>query len=226
MQTRSFVLGLGLGLLHLLVACAEVPDEGDESGRFDEVTSTPATSADKNADAGSDLAATPTGEGSTPAPTPGTAPAPPPAAPAPPPATDPGRTCQTARDLGALSGDTGTRSISAQGFCSDWLRVRVTEDWRGPTGGMMKVTATLISPDREDFDVIVYLNAASDVLECTTAMAKSELPAGRSDVARASWGERYTFNSGDDSRTVSVRIKKKSGTCSNQPWSLLLQGNY
>jgi hypothetical protein len=90
----------------------------------------------------------------------------------------------------------------------------------------MKLTATLMSPDKEDFDLFVYVNASTDTLQCETPSGTSELPAGRSDVVRAEWGERYTANSSDDSRTVSVEVRKKGGGCGAHPWALLLQGNY
>jgi len=243
MQTRSFALGL---TTLLVVACAEFPDEMPIKGRFDnEITNKDAPDAgDPSADGGAFERVESTNsdkngvDGNTPAaaqmPLPlvepagdqGTAPLDPSSDPATPTTTSSTRTCQTARDLGALSGDTGTPSVSAQGTCSDWLRVRVTEDWHGITPGTMKLTATLISPAREDFDVIVYLNPSADTLECSAAREKSELPTGRSDVAKASWGETLTFNRGDDSRTVSIEVKKKNGQCSSQPWSLLLQGHY
>jgi hypothetical protein len=200
-------------LVSFLVGCAS-EEASQEGGRFDEIVS-PAPDADKKAEPPAD--APPATPGAlSPEPTEET-----------PAASEnaPASACRTARDLGAISGDTGTPSVSAQGTCSEWLRVRVTENWSGPTAGPMKLTATLISPDKEDFDVAVYVNAATDVLECSTLTEKSELPTG-SDIVKSQWGEQYTFNNGDDARTVSIEVKKKTGGCAKQPWALLLQGNY
>ena len=216
MRTR-LPASLALLLSITLAACASEEETSQPGGRFDDVKGAPA-SGDSNKDEKPEAApATPDSPAA-----PGAATPPADA----PPATDPPRTCRAARDLGALSGDTGTTSVSAHGQCSDWLRVRVTEDWNGPTAGPMKMTATLISPDKEDFDVFVYLNTEADVLECAAVQGKSELPSGRSDIVKSQWGEQYTFNNASDARTVSVEVRKKSGTCANAAWALLLQGNY
>jgi hypothetical protein len=197
-------------------ACTAEPDDGDAAGRFDDQTASPP----RTSDAPADVDPTPVAE-----PAPAAAEDPKPAEPTEPePATQ--TTCRAPRDLGALSGDTGAPSTTAQGTCDTWLRLRLTEDSTGPLAGAMKLTATLVSPAGEDFDLLVYANEATDVLECTTVNAKSELPAGRSDVVKADWGEWFTANNASDSRTVSIHVKRKAGAgCSAQPWTLLLQGN-
>lgn len=138
----------------------------------------------------------------------------------------PTTTCRQPRDLGAIAGDDGTASVTAQGRCGEWLRIRVTESYTGIVAGPMRLTATLVSGGSDDFDLVAYMNKDTDLLECTTATDQSELPAGRSDVVKLLWGEEYTANSGDDSRTISLQVKGVGTDCGTQPWTLLLQGNY
>ena len=199
-------------------ACmTENGDAGNEAGRFDDVVEgTP-----NGAPAEGDQADPPKNEPAAPEATDG------PGSPEePPPPEAPERTCREPRDLGAISGDKGTPSVTAQGSCDDWIRVRVTEDWAGPTAGAMKVTATLISPESENFDLYAYVNTEADLLECTTVHSKSELPSGRSDILKLQWGEQYTANNSVDARTVSFQVKNKAGGCAKQSWTLLVQGNY
>jgi hypothetical protein len=214
-RSRAVLTAVAVGVVGALAAACGDAETSSEGGRFDEVTSPPATARDAAADGEPSAPEAPGSSSGT-------------ATPSPPPTTTPGEpaTCTTARDLGAISGDTGTASVTAQGTCSDWVRLRVTENDGGPFAATMKLTATLISPDKEDFDLFVHVNADSDVVECATVTGKSELPAGRSDIVKAEWGEQYVGNYSDDSRTVSVEVRKKTGRCATQPWALLLQGNY
>lgn len=212
----------GLGVVGAaLVACGSNDDGGKASGRFDDVVEEPKADggpSDPVADGDSGSSSAQTAE-----PTSDAGPAP---------SRDAGNgggsnaTCRTARDLGAISGDTGTPTLSAQGKCGDWLRVRVTEDDHGVFANNLKLTATLVSPSGRDFDLALYVNKDADALECTTATDKSDLPAGRSDIVKLEWGEVYAGNLGDDSRTVSIQVTPKTGGCTQEAWTLLLQGNY
>lgn len=137
----------------------------------------------------------------------------------------PSTTCRSPRDLGAISGDTTSAAVRASGTCSQWLRVRVTENDTNPLGYPMTLRATLASPTGDDFDLYVYLNKDSDVLECSTPAASSQLPAARSDVVQLQWGEYWTANRSDDSRTVSIEVRHKSEGCAKVPWALIVEGN-
>ncbi len=220
-MTSRVISCVAVALAVFAVACGD--DIEPTAGRFDEAN-------------GDESSPTPTREtkpsspgATTPAPGSGEPSPALPGDPAPPEQpTDPvtARTCSTAKDLGTISGDYGTGQVVAQGNCNDWVKVRVTEDVKYPVPDALEITATLISPNPDDFDLIAYVNAEADALECTTPTMKSELPSGRSDVLKLQWGEVYSANASDDSRTVSFEIRKKTPGCSVGQWSLLVQGNY
>jgi hypothetical protein len=129
-------------------------------------------------------------------------------------------TCATATKLGMVSGDTDSRTLTAQGNRAAWFRVRVTED--DPfSDGSMHVLATLTPPAGEDFDVRVYVNAGTDVLECTNATGMATT-SGTAKEVRASWQD----VSNDASRDVSIEVRPLSGSCSpTASWQLVIEGN-
>jgi len=132
--------------------------------------------------------------------------------------------CTDARDLGSLSGD-AAGSLTAQGTCSEWLKVRVLETRAGAIAAAMKLKSTLVSTGM-DFDLHVYVDASEDTVECTTETAKSENPIARSDTAEATWGEGWLVNGSDDSRTVSIEVRAKDpASCGKGQWVLVLDGN-
>lgn len=218
---------LAFALAAFAVACGD--DSEPTAGRFDESNEDPSTAppaAKPKSDAGAPKTSSPSGSPSDPdsQPAPGAPGDPtPPTRPSDP---TPARACTTARDLGTISGDTEAGQVVAQGNCSDWVKVRVTEDDHYPVADPLKVTATLVSPNPDDFDLYAYVNEAADAVECSTVTAKSELPVSRSDVVKLSWGETYTANASDDSRTVTFEIRKKTQGCSVGQWSLVVDGNY
>jgi hypothetical protein len=134
-------------------------------------------------------------------------------------------TCQAATDLGSISGDTGSAMVSASGFQAAWLRVRVTEDDSSVVGNDLAITATLTVPAGEQFDVFLYVNTGSDVIECTTPTGTAT-KTGNTDQLRITWGEGSVANGSDDSRSVSIEIRPSSSTCSpSSKWQLVVQGN-
>jgi hypothetical protein len=123
-------------------------------------------------------------------------------------------TCAAAMDLGTVSGDTGNATVTASGYQSAWYKVRVTEDDSSPFGTPMNMTVQLTSPPGTNYDVYVYLNTGSDVVECTS-VAGSGTSTGTTDQAHVSWGESGTFSNGnDDGRTASIEVRPVSGPCS------------
>jgi hypothetical protein len=123
-------------------------------------------------------------------------------------------TCSGAMDLGSVSGDTGNASVTGSGYQSAWYRVRVTEDDSSPFGVQLAATVQLTSPPGTNYDVYVYLNTGSDVVECTS-VAASGTSTGTTDQARVTWGESGTFSNGnDDSRNLSIEVRPVSGPCS------------
>jgi len=134
--------------------------------------------------------------------------------------------CLTSVTLGAVSGDTGQQVLTATGSRAAWYRVRVTENDDTLTGRPVRVSARLTLPASADFDVRIYVNATTDVLECTTPLATA-VTTGNVKLARASWGETTIPNGADDSRDVEIEIRPLTGTClSTEKWQLTVQGNW
>jgi hypothetical protein len=138
----------------------------------------------------------------------------------------PTTTCNKPHDLGSIAGDDDGSTVTAQGDCTEWVRIRALETKTGPLANPMKLTATLISPPGVDFNLYAYVDTDTDTLECTTVTEKSEAPASRSDVVHLQWGESWVANDSDDSRTVSLQIVAKDpASCGKGTWALLLEGN-
>jgi len=135
--------------------------------------------------------------------------------------------CATARDIGTVNGDKGNDMISAEGSASEWLTFRANEALTGifnPGGHKMKFNATLVPPAGADFDLYIYMDDADDVVECSAVTVQSANVGN--DEAGNSWGEGATANASNDSRTVSVEVRHKSGTCAaGAKWKLNIEGN-
>ena len=137
-----------------------------------------------------------------------------------------GITCAQAMSVGTVSGDSGNDTKTAMGYESAWFNVRVTEDDSNPFGVPMNLTVNLTSPAGENFDLFLYVNTGSDVIECTTPSASSTMT-GTSDQAHISWGENNTFSNGnDDNRTISIEVRPISGTCAaSNMFTLVVYGD-
>lgn len=139
------------------------------------------------------------------------------------PSTD---TCTAAMMLGNVSGDSANQKVNAMGFRAAWYRVRVTEDNSSVGGVKLRVSAKLTSPAAVDFDVFVYVNTGSDVVECTTPSG-STTTTGNTDQVKVEWGEGTISNGNDDGRNVSIEVRPKSGQCAQSyTWQLEVEGNY
>lgn len=124
-----------------------------------------------------------------------------------------GAVCSGAMDIGSVSGDSGNATVQSSGYESAWFKVRVTEDDSSPFATPMNLTVNLTSPPGVNFDLYLYVNGGSDVVECSTASGQS-MNTGTTDQAHISWGESGTFSNGtDDGRTVSIEVRPVSGTC-------------
>jgi len=135
-------------------------------------------------------------------------------------------TCQAAPSIGSVSGDTGNAKLTASGYQSAWFRVRVTEDDSDVPGLTLRVGATLTSPPGVDYDVFVYVNEGSDVVECTTTVGTTTTN-GTVNQNHAEWGEGLIPNGSDDSRDVSIEVRPISGACNPAtPWQLEIEGNW
>ncbi len=134
-------------------------------------------------------------------------------------------TCQTAIDLGSVSGDTGAAMRTASGYQSAWYKVRVTEDDSGVFGIKLSATIRLTSPAASNYDVFVYVNTGSDVVECTTPSG-TLTTTGTTDSTYIIWGEGSVSNGSDDGRTVSIEVRPIAGACdASQPWQLAVTGD-
>jgi hypothetical protein len=133
-------------------------------------------------------------------------------------------TCATAKVLGAVSGDTAANVITATGSCSEWLRVRVTENDTGVGGSAQQVRITL-TPTGQDYDLLAYVDTANDVLSCINPTLRSEKTGTAVDEVTLSWGEGATGNNADDSRDVSILVVAKEPCAGGSSWSLSVRGN-
>ncbi|MDB4938268.1 MAG: hypothetical protein JWP87_5240 [Labilithrix sp.] len=140
-------------------------------------------------------------------------------------ATPPSNTCQTARAVGTLSGDTGSQTITAKGSCSEWISFRATEDSSSAIGAPMKVTLTLTSTGH-DFDLYVYYTPSKDVVACSTPFAQSETRGTVDEIVPITWGEASVANGSDDGRTIGVAVQSAMGGCPpGSGWTLTADGN-
>jgi hypothetical protein len=135
-------------------------------------------------------------------------------------------TCAIATTLGTLSGDTTQQALTARGDRAAWLRVRVTENDTTVTGHALRVLAKLTPPTGIDFEVVLHVNVASDVLECTTPLGVATT-SGTMKQVRASWGEDVVADGIDNGRDVSIEVRPISGTCAaGATWQLSIEGNW
>lgn len=132
-------------------------------------------------------------------------------------------TCQGAMMLGTVSGDTGAATLSADGYQSAWYRVRVTEDYSEEVGLALRISAKLTGTG---FEAFVYVNAASDTIECSTTLG-TVMQNGNMRETRAEWGEGFIPNGADDSRNVTIEVRPTGTSCSmSAGWQLQVEGNW
>jgi hypothetical protein len=133
-------------------------------------------------------------------------------------------TCETARSVGTVSGDTNLDKVTAEGTCSEWLKVRVTENQESFVAYPQKIKVTLVPPTGVDFDVDVFVNLTSDVNECATVSGSGRTAGDKTENVALTWGEEAAANGAEDGRTVNILVKAK-GACNSQSWSLIVEGN-
>jgi hypothetical protein len=134
--------------------------------------------------------------------------------------------CTNAITLGTISGDTGSQTLMASGNRGAWYRVRVTENDTDVDGVPMHVLARLTPPAGEDFEVRIYVNPDTDILECSSSTGVATT-SGTVKQVRASWGEDVFTDAEDDSRDVSIEVRPLSSACSpNATWHLVVEGNW
>ncbi len=135
-------------------------------------------------------------------------------------------TCSGAQMLGTMSGDTGAMTLSADGYQAAWYRVRVTEDFSDSPGLALRLAAKLTMPAGAGFETFVYVNSATDTIECNTTTGTVTTNGNVKEV-RAEWGEGFIPNGADDSRNVTIEVRPMGTSCSaSQAWHLDLEGNW
>lgn len=125
---------------------------------------------------------------------------------------EPSNTCETARHMGTLSGDTVSPTLTVTGTCSEWFSLRATENDNSALGVGMRVKLTL-TPVAEDFDLYAYLDPNRDVRACSAPFARSFNPGTTGETITLTWGEGSVANGGDDGRTIGIAVIKASGAC-------------
>jgi hypothetical protein len=135
-------------------------------------------------------------------------------------------TCATATALPAMGGDEdGGGSTSQSGYQAAWFSVRLSETDSGAFGDPMSISTTLTSPAGASFDLFVYVDTGNDDVDCTTPTG-TVTTSGSTETSNIEWGETGTFaNDSDDSRTVSIEVRPKTGdSCSSAAtWSLSIE---
>jgi hypothetical protein len=136
-------------------------------------------------------------------------------------------TCQGAMMLGTVSGDSQNQKLTASGYQGAWYRVRVSEDNSSVAGLTLRVAAKLTSPAAPMFDVFVYVNTGSDVIECSTTTGTVST-SGNTKQVRAEWGEGTISNGVDDGRSVSIEVRPlmAAGCSPSAMWQLEVEGNW
>ena len=136
-------------------------------------------------------------------------------------------TCTSPTTLPGIGGDEdGGGTASATGYQAAWYSIRLSETDSGPFADPMSIQTTLTSPSSAMFDLFVYVNTGTDAVDCATPTG-SVTTSGTAETSNIEWGETGTFaNDADDSRTVSIEVRPKSGdSCSaTATWSLSILG--
>jgi hypothetical protein len=137
-------------------------------------------------------------------------------------------TCESAADLGTISGDTGAETKTAEGVGSKWFQVRVTEDDDSPTGSALYMHTRLQVPAGSVYEVNIYIAGTESAKECTTPTGQGESLTSTLRCKGLTWGETDKDPAGNavDDRTVLVEVRHVSGDCTpSDTWQLTLTGN-
>ncbi len=135
-------------------------------------------------------------------------------------------TCATGKDLGSVSGDTGSATVTTTGTSSEWTTIYVTEDDNSAVGRKLQLKVTLDVAAGTSYALYVYRNANNNTKapECTSTSGQNMAPP--SATLGLSWGEGLVANGVDDSSMVTVRVEHVSGPCdATHPWTVTLTGN-
>jgi hypothetical protein len=134
--------------------------------------------------------------------------------------------CQSAENLGTLSGDSGDGSaLTASGGGQQFFRVRATEDNHSVLGEALELRATLIVPPGADFDLYAYVDTQTDTSPCplTPTQASANGP-GTTEEVTVTWGDGLTGSNENDGRDVVLEVRFGGFSCQGE-WSLSVQGD-
>lgn len=146
------------------------------------------------------------------------------------PACESPNACANATELPSIAGDQEADVADATGSTSQWFRIYVREDYHAPLiGRKLRVTITLDSPEGANYDLYAYFDENSAQIACGSPSGESRKPAGQQDTVSLVWGEEEGVgipNASDDSRWVSIEVRRVSGSCdASAPWTLTVYGH-
>lgn len=131
-------------------------------------------------------------------------------------------TCNTATNLGSVSGDSGSSSLSVTNFEENWYRVFVSEnDSSFVSEHDLGVRVTLVSSPGTDYDLYLYCD------NCGAIPSASSTLTGGTDTAFLKWAEDTIFGapSGSDSGRFIIIEVRHASSVSCGGYTLTIQGN-
>lgn len=122
--------------------------------------------------------------------------------------------CTAAVDLGSLSGDAGSTTLTRTGTGEQWYRLRLTED--NSQAVYLSATIVLVVPAGVDYDLFLYCAVCGG-----SAVAFSNAGPGATETVRARWDDGFGE---DNSGEILVHVRFASGV-SPSPWTLQITNN-
>jgi hypothetical protein len=127
--------------------------------------------------------------------------------------------CSSYEDIGSVSGDSGSATITTNGVGEKWLRLTITEDSTADV--YLSATVILTAPDGVDYNLYAYcFNCGSG------AVASSTLGANSADTIRLRANDDAPIFGEDDTHVVYIEIRFHSApSAASGTWTLTIQGN-
>lgn len=136
-------------------------------------------------------------------------------------------TCQSARAIGSINGDSKATPLEATGAGGEWVSIVIKESESGPLAENLTARVTLTSPPSCEFDLFAFADFEKAEPSCTKEAGRSTRLGSAADTITLQWGEGWFVNFGDDSRTVHLEVRRTgSGTCAaGDKWKLKIEGD-
>ena len=137
----------------------------------------------------------------------------------------PDASCQTAPNIGSVSGDVNSGQLMAEGNKDAWFRFTVSEDNDNINGESLSVRIELSGPDGADYDLAVYRGNAAEASACGLNEMVSA-GAGTDESLEYEWGEGGVANNSDDTRNFAVHVYNFEDVCDpGLEWALTIIGD-